>query len=65
MLRYDKVDAPASMVKKFEKTPEGYLKGRAAVCSTGVYSYMNKDGTTRRELRLPEEVFNPLFLDSL
>ena len=65
MNRYDIIDAPSYMTSKFEKTPEGYLKGRAAVCSTGVYQYMDGDGNVHGELRLPEEVFNPLFLNSL
>lgn len=49
---------------KMDSTPEGYLKGRAIVTNIGVFTYLNKDGTTRRELRLPEEVFNQDSLDS-
>ncbi len=43
---------------KFDTTSEGYLQGVASVTSIGVFSYLNADGTTRRELRLPEEVFS-------
>lgn len=49
----------------FEETPEGYLRGRAIITNVGVFSYLNKDGTMRRELRLPEEVFKQESLDSI
>ena len=49
-------------VQSFSKTPEGYIKGTAKVTRTGVFNYMNKDGSKRRELRHPHEVFA---LDSL
>ncbi len=38
-------------------TPEGYLIDRPIVTSVGIFEYNNPDGTVRRELRLPEEVF--------
>lgn len=41
-----------------EKTDEGFLVARAPVTSIGVFTYRNPDGSERRELRLPEEVFN-------
>lgn len=63
--RFDTVMAPEWLYSRFEKTPEGYLRGRAVICSTGVYDYQRGDGTLIRELRLPEEVFAPAFLDSL
>ena len=63
--RFDTIDAPQWMTSKFEKTKEGYLKGRAVICTTGVYEYKLADGTIQRELRLPEEVFSTVFLDSL
>ena len=63
--RFDTVLAPDWMYTKFEKTPEGFLKGRAVVCTTGVYEYKRADGSIVKELRLPEEVFAPKFLDSL
>jgi hypothetical protein len=65
MNRFDRVDPPKNMSSKFEKTPEGHLKGVAPVCSIGVYQYMDKDGNVFGELRLPEEVFKVEFLDSL
>lgn len=48
-----------------EKTAEGFLIARAPVTSVGVFLYRNDDGTPRRELRLPEEVFNEDSLNSL
>lgn len=65
MFRLDRIDAPLWLTDRFEKTPEGYLKGRAAVCSTGVYQYMDGEGKIYGELRLPEEVFKEEFLESL
>lgn len=47
------------------KTAEGFLIARAPVTSVGVFTYRNKDGSLRRELRLPEEVFNEDSLNSL
>ena len=48
-----------------EKTAEGFLVARAPVTSIGVFTYRNPDGSERRELRLPEEVFNADSLASL
>ena len=45
-------------------TPEGYLIDRPIVTSTGIFEYHNEDGSVRRELRLPEEVFAPKSLAS-
>ena len=45
-------------------TEEGYLKDKPILTSTGIFEYKNSDGTTRRELRLPEDVFDPESLAS-
>lgn len=45
-------------------TPEGYLKDRPILTSTGIFEYTNSDGSVRRELRLPEDVFDPESLAS-
>lgn len=45
-------------------TPEGYLKDRPVLTSTGIFEYLNPDGSVRRELRLPEDVFDPESLAS-
>lgn len=63
--RWDRVMAPDWMSEPFTKTPEGFLKGRAIITSTGVFPYKDATGNIRRELRLPEEVFHGDHLDSL
>lgn len=45
-------------------TEEGYLVDHPIVTSVGVFVYHNPDGSERRELRLPEEVFSPKSLAS-
>lgn len=45
-------------------TEEGYLHDEPILTSTGIFEYTNPDGTIRRELRLPEEVFDPESLRS-
>lgn len=63
--RYDNIDNSQWMTIPFERTNEGFLKGRAIVTSIGVFTYKRKDGTVQRELRLPEEVFSPKTLNSM
>ena len=38
-------------------TEEGYLVDHPIVTTCGIFEYKNEDGSTRRELRLPEDVF--------
>ena len=38
-------------------TEEGYLVDHPVLTSVGIFEYRNPDGTLRRELRLPEHVF--------
>lgn len=45
-------------------TEEGYLVDHPIVTSVGIFVYHNPDGTVRRELRLPEEVFATRSLES-
>jgi hypothetical protein len=52
--RFDTITIERSAIK----TDEGFLTGVAPVTRTGIFVYKNHDGSTRRELRLPEEVFN-------
>ena len=47
------------------RTPEGYIKGSALVTRTGVFVYQNEDGTDRRELRHPDDVFKADSLETL
>ena len=49
---------------KAQFTPEGYLDDRPILTSVGIFEYANPDGSVRRELRLPEEVFAPESLES-
>jgi len=42
---------------KVERTPSGGMRVPANLTRTGVFTYRQPDGTIRRELRLPEEVF--------
>lgn len=53
-LRYDIHQLKATL------TADGYLVDQQAIIArTGVQLYQNADGTVRRELRMPEEVFHP------
>lgn len=45
-------------------TSEGFLIDHPIVTTVGIFEYMNPDGSIRRELRLPEEVFAPESLAS-
>lgn len=51
-------------LKSPEKLPNGWLRADAFFTRTGVFVYRNPDGSARRELRLPEEVFKKDALDS-
>ena len=63
--RWDSLDIGKWMTTPFSKTPEGFLTGKAIVTSVGVFTYLNADGSTRRELRLPQEVFSEDSLNSM
>lgn len=63
--RFDNIDNSQWMTTPFERTNEGFLRGRAIVTSIGVFTYKRADGTIQRELRLPEEVFAPETLASM
>jgi len=45
-------------------TEEGYLVDHPIVTTCGIFEYKNEDGSVRRELRLPEEVFDKKSLQS-
>jgi HK97 family phage prohead protease len=53
----DRVDFLGS-VGKFERTQVGGIRVKARLTRTGILEYRRPDGTIRRELRLPTEVFN-------
>lgn len=52
-------------IKFTELTNEGFLKANAIVTRTGILLYQNADGSIRRELRHPDDVFEKASLDSL
>ena len=59
VIRLDAVSVPKAYF-----TPEGFLKDKPILTSTGIFEYSNPDGSVRRELRLPEDVFSPESLRS-
>lgn len=50
---------------KMQKTHDGFLQGRACLTNVGVFPYPQPDGSTRMELRCPDEVFDPESLATL
>ena len=59
VVRFDSMPLPRAYF-----TPEGFLKDKPILTSCGIFEYTNPDGTIRRELRLPEDVFSPDSLKS-
>jgi len=61
-----KTKSDSSTVMRFDRgsigepivTEEGYIRATPIVTRTGVFLYLNEDGTERRELRHPDDVFN-------
>ena len=51
--------------KKATRTKQGFLKADAYVTRAGVFNYQMADGSVRRELRPPEEVFSQDSLSTL
>lgn len=48
-----------------EKTPQGFLKVPGFATRTGVFTYVDANGKVRRELRHPDDVFDPESLATL
>ena len=63
--RTDLFDWRDWQTEKMEHTAEGFMKGRAVVTNIGVFPYQNDDGTTRYELRHPDDVFHADSIASL
>jgi hypothetical protein len=63
--RIDRIDAPLWMTERFVQNGEGFLQGQAVVTNVGVFTYRDVNGDIRRELRLPEDVFDGESLHSL
>lgn len=59
-IRIDKSELP-----KCSRTDEGYVRGEAIVTRTGVFRYLNSDGSARLELRHPDDVFAAASLDTM
>lgn len=57
--RYDRGE-----LKKPKRMDNGWLRVEGHLTRTGVFTYLNADGSKRRELRLSEEVFRADALDS-
>lgn len=51
-------------INKASFTPEGFLMDTPILTCTGIFEYTNHDGSVRKELRLPEEVFSKESLES-
>ena len=47
-----------SALRPVERRPDGTIRVDAHLSKCGVFQYMQPDGTIRRELRLPEDVFD-------
>ena len=63
MIRYDySTGEYLTLPAKFRE--DGTLSARSIITSIGVFPYRQADGSIRRELRLPEEVFSKDTLDS-
>lgn len=60
VMRGDRIEFPHGT-----KTKEGFIDAFSIVTRTGVFVYRNDDGTLRRELRHPDDVFKKESLDSL
>jgi len=58
--RFDTVKFP-----KVKKTKDGYLQGEVVASRAGVFEYLNLDGSVRRELRHPDDIFKKESLDTL
>lgn len=59
-----RIDQGTSEIIKPMKLANGFLRVDATTTRAGVFAYTNPDGTVRRELRLPEEVFAREAMDS-
>ena len=55
----------AGLLRKPEKMDNGFLRADAFVTRVGVFGYVNSDGTIRKELRHPDEVFAADSLETL
>jgi hypothetical protein len=52
-------------ITSVERTPQGFLKVPGFATRTGVFTYIDSNGQVRRELRHPDDVFDPESLATL
>lgn len=62
IVRLERLDSIS--LDKTYYTEEGYLVDHPIVTTCGIFEYKNADGSIRRELRLPENVFEEKSLES-
>lgn len=60
----DKQRYDACSLKKAKIDEDGFLHDTAVLTRTGVFKYINSDGSIRREYRPPEEVMAPMSLET-
>jgi len=74
VLRFDNADTPIKDLKRFDcgnyleymyENKDGFLCGDGVVTRTGVFTYVNADGSLRKELRHPEDVLSLMSLNSM
>lgn len=54
-----------AQARTFGRTPAGFLQASAALTRVGVFKYRKPDGSTVRELRHPDDVFDLASLETL
>lgn len=59
-----RIDLASAPMAKPELMENGWLRCEAVLTKTGVFPYRNADGTERRELRLPQHVFDKASMES-
>lgn len=59
MERVTRFDLASGELAERRRTPQGGLIAKANLTRTGVFTYRMADGSSRRELRHPDEVFHP------
>ena len=64
VMRYDMATGER-LTSKATFKEDGTIEARSIITSIGVFPYRMADGTIRRELRLPEVVFDEAFLETI
>ena len=61
----DQIRIDRSAMPRMSRTDDGFLRGEAVVTRTGVFRYLNADGTDRFELRHPDDIVRQDSIDTL